>query len=116
MSRTNPDESREADLAALQQGEPLPPLPHKRGEPVFRDSWEAEAYAIGNLLVKDGRLSRAAWMELMAAAIGSARQSTGLPSLASARLWCGTLMPIWRNAATTRPEQSKTFGPSPPVP
>jgi len=48
MSRTNPDVSRGADLAALQQGEPLPPLPHKRGEPVFRDSWEAEAYAIGS--------------------------------------------------------------------
>lgn len=106
MSRTNPDVSRGADLAALQQGEPLPPLPHKRGEPVFRDSWEAEAYAIGNLLVKDGRLSRAAWMELTAAAIGSA-QAAGDPDSGDTyyQHWCAALEAYCQQKGWVSPEE-----------
>lgn len=92
MSTRHPDVSSDADLQALQQREPLPPLPQKRGEPVFRDSWEAEAYAIGNLLVKDGRLSRAEWMELMATAIRSA-QAAGDPDCGDTyyQHWCAAL-------------------------
>ncbi|MFM7265341.1 MAG: nitrile hydratase accessory protein, partial [Cyanobium sp.] len=92
MSPSHPDVSSGADLETLQQVEPLSPLPHKRGEPVFRDSWEAEAYAIGNLLVRDGRLSRAEWMELMASAIRTA-QAAGDPDCGDTyyQHWCAAL-------------------------
>ncbi len=53
--------------------EPITPLPKDRGEPVFRDSWEAEAFAMGNLLVKSGFLSASEWMSRMGSAIKSAQ-------------------------------------------
>jgi len=105
MTETHPDASSGADLADLQQGEALPPLPHKRGEPVFRDSWEAEAYAIGNLLVKEGRLSRADWMERMAAAIRSA-QAAGDPDDGDTYYhhWCTALEGLCCEMGWTSPE------------
>jgi nitrile hydratase accessory protein len=75
MKAPHPDVSTNAALEGLLYQEAVPPLPHKRGEPVFRDSWEAEAYAIGNLLVKEGHIIPAEWMECMAAAIASAQAS-----------------------------------------
>jgi nitrile hydratase accessory protein len=54
--------------------EPIAPLPKDHGKPVFQNSWEAEAYAIGNLLVKSGFLSAAEWMERMGASIKSAQK------------------------------------------
>ena len=75
MSPTHPDVSNTADLDGALASESLPPLPRKRGEPVFGNSWEAEAYAIGNLLVKEGLVRRDRWMELMAEAIRRAQQA-----------------------------------------
>ena len=74
----NPDVTTTADLDQALKAEPLPVLAKNRGEPVFRDSWEAEAFAIGNILVKDERLSCRQWMDLMAAAIQTA-QAAGDP-------------------------------------
>ncbi len=53
--------------------EPITPLPKDRGEPVFKDSWEAEAFAIGNLLVKSGFISASEWMSRMGNAIRAAQ-------------------------------------------
>lgn len=92
MSTPHPDVSSQADLDALLHGEGLAPLPQKRGEPVFRDSWEAEAYAMGNLLVKEGHIVPAQWMERMAAAIASA-QAGGDPDCGDTYYhhWCAAL-------------------------
>jgi hypothetical protein len=44
--------------------EPIPPLLKDDGQPIFKDSWEAEAFAIGNLLIKQGFLSCSEWVEI----------------------------------------------------
>ena len=92
MTSPHPDVSTNADLEALLQQEPVPPLPQKQAEPVFLDSWEAEAYAIGNLLVKEGHLLPAEWMQRMAAAIAFA-QAAGDPDHGDTYYhhWCAAL-------------------------
>lgn len=92
MTSPHPDVSTNADLDALLNREAVPPLPQKQGEPVFRDSWEAEAYAIGNLLVKEGHLLPAEWMQRMAAAIACA-QAAGDPDRGDTyyQHWCAAL-------------------------
>jgi nitrile hydratase accessory protein len=69
----NPDVTNTANIEAVIQDQALQPLPNKRGEPVFKDSWEAEAYAMGNILVKEGMVSRQQWMAEMAEAIRQAQ-------------------------------------------
>jgi nitrile hydratase accessory protein len=69
MIPANPDVTNTTDIEAVMHDQPLQPLPNKRGEPVFKDSWEAEAYAMGNILVKEGLVSRKQWMDEMAEAI-----------------------------------------------
>jgi len=88
----NPDVTTTADLDQALVAEPLPVLAKNRGEPVFRDSWEAEAFAIGNILVKDERLSCKQWMDLMAAAIQTA-QAAGDPDQGDTYYhhWCSAL-------------------------
>lgn len=88
----NPDVTTTADLDQALKDEPLPVLPKNRGEPVFRDSWEAEAFAIGNILVKENRLSCKEWMNLMANAIQSA-QVAGDPDEGDTYYhhWCAAL-------------------------
>jgi nitrile hydratase accessory protein len=88
----NPDVTTTADLDQALKAEPLPVLAKNRGEPVFRDSWEAEAFAIGNILVKDERLSCMQWMDLMAAAIQTA-QAAGDPDQGDTYYhhWCSAL-------------------------
>jgi nitrile hydratase accessory protein len=88
----NPDVTTTADLDQALKAEPLPVLAKNRGEPVFRDSWEAEAFAIGNILVKDERLSCRQWMDLMAAAIQTA-QAAGDPDQGDTYYhhWCSAL-------------------------
>jgi nitrile hydratase accessory protein len=92
MTTPHPDVSTKADLQALLEREALSPLPQKQGEPVFQDSWEAEAYAIGNLLVKEGHLLSAEWMQRMAVAI-SAAQAAGDPDHGDTyyQHWCAAL-------------------------
>jgi nitrile hydratase accessory protein len=67
-------------------------LPRKRGEPVFQDSWEAEAYAMGNILVKQGVVSCRKWMDLMTEAIRKA-QLAGDPDAGDTYYlhWCDAL-------------------------
>jgi len=88
----NPDVSTTADLDQALKSEPLPVLPKNRGEPVFRDSWEAEAFAMGNILVKENRLSCKQWMDLMAHAIQQA-QAAGDPDEGDTyyQHWCAAL-------------------------
>ena len=73
MIPANPDVTNTTNIDAVMQDQALQPLPSKRGEPVFKDSWEAEAYAMGNILVKEGLVSRKQWMDEMAEAIRQAQ-------------------------------------------
>ncbi|GDX75839.1 hypothetical protein LBMAG41_09150 [Cyanobium sp.] len=88
----NPDVTTTADLDQALKDEPLQVLPKNRGEPIFRDSWEAEAFAIGNILVKENRLSCKQWMDLMAKAIQNA-QAAGDPDEGDTYYhhWCAAL-------------------------
>lgn len=53
--------------------EPIPPLLKDDGQPIFKDSWEAEAFAIGNLLIKQGFLSCSEWVEIFSQEIKNAQ-------------------------------------------
>jgi len=76
----------------LFQNEPCKPLLRRKGEPPFNDSWEAEAFALGNLLVKLNRITPKEWMELMAESIQEA-QSFGDPDTGETyyQHWCRSL-------------------------
>jgi nitrile hydratase accessory protein len=58
--------------------EPAPPLLRDDGAPPFRDLWEAEAFAIGNLLIKEGVITCKEWETVMSEAILRA-QAAGDP-------------------------------------
>ncbi|MFN6133126.1 MAG: nitrile hydratase accessory protein [Synechococcaceae cyanobacterium] len=92
MNPVHPDVTTTADVESALAAEALQPLPSKRGEPVFQNSWEAEAYAIGNILVKEGYLSCREWMEFMSAAIRQA-QASGDPDCGDTYYlhWCASL-------------------------
>ncbi|MFM7383281.1 MAG: nitrile hydratase accessory protein, partial [Microcystaceae cyanobacterium] len=51
----------------------IPPLLKDDGQPIFKDSWEAEAFAIGNLLIKQGFLSCSEWVEIFSQEIKNAQ-------------------------------------------
>lgn len=74
------------------QDEPCKPLLRPKGEAPFHDSWEAEAYALGNLLVKLNHVTPKEWMELMAESIQEA-QSFGDPDTGESyyQHWCRSL-------------------------
>ncbi len=93
------------DIETAIKQEALPPLPRKRGEPVFQDSWEAEAYAMGNILVKEGLVSRRAWMDLMAEAIRMA-QASGDPDSGETYYlhWCSALESLCFQRGLISPE------------
>lgn len=84
--------------------EPIQPLQRSTGEAPFKDSWEAEAYAIGNLLVKLGKVSARHWMELMAESIREA-QSYGDPDTGETYYnhWCRSLEKYCFQAGLTTP-------------
>ena len=92
MTPIHPDVTTTADLDEALAAEALPPLPKKQGKPIFQDSWEAEAFAIGNILVKEGLVSCKQWMDLMAGAIQSA-QAAGDPDRGDTYYhhWCTAL-------------------------
>jgi nitrile hydratase accessory protein len=79
------------DLRTLQQ-EPIPPLIKDNGDPVFRDSWEAEAFALGNLLLKQGFFSCSEWVEIFSQEIKAA-QAQGDPDRGDTYFshWCSAL-------------------------
>lgn len=101
----NPDVTNTADIEAAIKQESLPPLLRKRGEPVFQDSWEAEAYAMGNILVKQGVVSCRKWMDLMAEAIQKA-QSAGDPDAGDTYYlhWCDALETLCFQMGLISPE------------
>ncbi len=58
--------------------EPIGPLLKGDGYPIFQDSWEAEAFAIGNILIKQGFLTCSEWVEIFSEQIKLA-QAQGDP-------------------------------------
>lgn len=95
MIPLNLDSTNNADVEAVIRQEALPPLPCKRGEPVFQDSWEAEAFAMGNILVQEGLVSAREWMDLMAEAIRVAQATGDLDAGDTYYLhWCSALEAI----------------------
>lgn len=105
MPARNPDVTTTADLDAALASEALQPLAKHRGEPVFRDSWEAEAYAIGTILVREGFLSCKQWMDLLVAAIQEA-QAAGDPDTGETYYdhWCRALESFCFENAMISPE------------
>jgi nitrile hydratase accessory protein len=105
MLPANPDSTNTANVEAAIQEEALPPLPRKRGEPVFQDSWEAEAFAMGNILVKEGLVSCREWMDLMAEAIRMAQAAGDLDSGDTYYLhWCSALEALCFQRGLISPE------------
>ncbi|MFM7170232.1 MAG: hypothetical protein ACKOYH_05155 [Cyanobium sp.] len=86
------------------EGEPIQPLLRSSGETPFKDSWEAEAYAIGNLLVKLGQISGREWMTLMAESIQEA-QAHGDPDTGKTYYnhWCRSIEKYCFAAGLTTP-------------
>ena len=72
--------------------EPCQPFARDNGEAPFHDSWEAEAYAMGNLLVKMKHVTSKEWMDLMAESIREA-QAFGDPDTGETYYnhWCRSL-------------------------
>lgn len=58
--------------------EPAPPLLREHEENPFRNSWEAEAFAMGNLLIKNGFITVHEWVEIFSQEILKA-QAKGDP-------------------------------------
>ncbi|WP_295430866.1 nitrile hydratase accessory protein [uncultured Thiodictyon sp.] len=58
-----------ADLDPLE----MLPLLKDAGRPVFADSWEAQAFALANLLIEKGFLTRAEWVAIFSQEIKAAQ-------------------------------------------
>jgi nitrile hydratase accessory protein len=58
-----------ADLDPIE----LLPLLQDQGRPVFADAWEAQAFALANLLIEKGFLTRAQWVETFSQEIKAAQ-------------------------------------------
>jgi len=78
-------------IESLQQ-EPAQPLLKNDEEPIFRDSWEAEVFAMGNILIKQGFLTCAEWVEIFSREIKIA-QANGDPDRGDTYFshWCSAL-------------------------
>lgn len=96
------------DDLLLFTNEPCQPFPRKRGEAPFNDSWEAEAYALGNLLVKLGHVSAQEWMDLLAESIWDA-QANGDPDTGETYYhhWCRSLEQFCFQAGLSTPGQHR---------
>lgn len=92
------------------KNEPCQPLHREMGEAPFNDSWEAEAYAMGNLLVKLNHLSSKEWMELMAESIKEA-QNHGDPDTGKTYYnhWCRSLEKFCFLTGLSDPEQHQSI-------
>lgn len=58
--------------------EPAQPLLRDKEGTTFHNSWEAEAFAMGNLLIKSGFMTQAEWVEIFSQEIKAA-QAKGDP-------------------------------------
>ena len=54
--------------------EPAQPLLRADETNPFRDIWEAKAFAVGNLLIKSGFMSREEWVEVFSEEIKAAQR------------------------------------------
>lgn len=92
------------------QNEPCKPLLRRKGEPLFNDSWEAEAYALGNLLVKLNHITPKEWMDLMAESIQEA-QRFGDPDTGDTyyQHWCRSLEKFCFQTCLTNPSDHREF-------
>jgi nitrile hydratase accessory protein len=72
--------------------ENLPKLPHDDEGPVFREPWEAQAFALALELSEQGRFTWAEWVEIFTQEIGAA-QKRGDPDLGDSyyRHWLNSL-------------------------
>ncbi|MBM5816549.1 MAG: nitrile hydratase subunit beta [Cyanobacteria bacterium K_Offshore_surface_m2_239] len=113
----NPASSQPLDVASSSASavdrlsfaeEPCQPLLRSDGESPFQDSWEAEAYALGNLLVKLNHLSATDWMNLMAESIREA-QSLGDPDTGETyyQHWCRSLEQFCFRSGLSNPEEHR---------
>jgi nitrile hydratase accessory protein len=66
------------DMAADCGVPDIEPLLREQGRPLFADSWEAEAFAIGKLLVADGLVTPQEWYDVISDEIRKA-QAAGDP-------------------------------------
>jgi hypothetical protein len=84
------------------------PLSRPKGEAPFKDSWEAEAYALGNLLVKLNHVTAKEWMDLMAESIQEA-QRFGDPDSGETYYnhWCRSLEKFCFKAGLSQPSQHR---------
>ena len=57
------------------EGDEVMPLLRDEGRPLFNDSWEAEAFAIGRILVDTGVVSRQEWMAVISDEIRKAQEA-----------------------------------------
>jgi nitrile hydratase accessory protein len=89
-------------------GEPCKPLAPAKGEAPFKDSWEAEAYALGNLLIKLNHVTAKEWMDLMAESIQEA-QSFGDPDTGETYYhhWCRSLEKFCFQTGLIQPTQHR---------
>ena len=83
------------------------PLLRDEGRPLFNDSWEVEAFAMGRILVEEGTVSRSEWYDTIGAAIKAA-QERGDPDNGGANPAgkTGTLhetQAVWMKAAANTP-------------
>jgi nitrile hydratase accessory protein len=88
--------------------EPCQPIYRGQGEAPFNDSWEAEAYAMGNLLVKLNHLSPKEWMDLMAESIKEA-QNHGDPDTGDTYYnhWCRSIEKFCFLSGLSDPDQHR---------
>jgi nitrile hydratase accessory protein len=84
------------------------PIFRAQGEAPFNDSWEAEAYAMGNLLVKLNHLTSKEWMSLMAESIKEA-QNHGDPDTGETYYhhWCRSIEKFCFRTGISDPDQHK---------
>ena len=67
---TNPDEKAEQTVLAL-----VPSIPRDDDGPVFREPWEAQAFALAVNLYQQGHFSWPEWAEILGAEIKRAQQA-----------------------------------------
>ncbi|MEB3318314.1 MAG: hypothetical protein VKO39_09285 [Cyanobacteriota bacterium] len=106
-SMTVQEERSPSELeSSLFSQEPCQPLLRPKGEAPFQDSWEAEAYALGNLLVKLNHVTAKEWMDLLADSIQEA-QRFGDPDTGETYYhhWCRSLEKFCFQAGLSSPSQ-----------
>lgn len=95
-------------MSATAAMEELPALPREAGEPVFREPWEAEAFALALQLHEAGLFSWREWAETLSEEIRTA-QAAGDPDLGDTyyRHWLRALERLCRDKGLVSAEQQQ---------